>query len=112
MVLARLPFHVPTEPIFAARSELFEDSFGQYALPQAVLRFRQGIGRLIRGSDDRGAIVVLDRRISARAYGKAFLQSMPPCTELRVPVGAVPAEAARWVAGGRKANADDLPSSR
>ena len=97
VVLARLPFHVPTEPIFAARSELFEDSFGQYALPQAVLRFRQGIGRLIRGSDDRGAIVVLDKRVSSRVYGKAFLQSMPPCTEMRVPFGAVASEAARWV---------------
>ena len=100
VVLARLPFHVPTEPIFAARSELFEDSFGQYALPQAVLRFRQGIGRLIRGSDDRGAIVVLDRRITGRAYGRAFLQSMPPCTELRAPLSALPTEAARWVARG------------
>ena len=100
VVLARLPFHVPTEPIFAARSELFDDSFGQYALPQAVLRFRQGIGRLIRGSDDRGAIVVLDRRITGRAYGRAFLQSMPPCTALRTPLSALPAEAARWVARG------------
>ena len=100
VVLSRLPFHVPTEPIFAARSELFDDSFGQYALPQAVLRFRQGIGRLIRGSDDRGAIVLLDRRITGRAYGKAFLQSMPPCTEKRVPLSAVPSEAARWVARG------------
>ena len=100
VVLTRLPFHVPTEPIFAARAELFDDSFGQYALPQAVLRFRQGIGRLIRGSDDRGAIVVLDRRITGRAYGKAFLQSMPPCTELRAPLSAIPTEAARWVARG------------
>lgn len=100
VVLARLPFHVPTEPIFAARSELFDDSFGQYALPQAVLRFRQGIGRLIRGSDDRGAIVVLDRRITGRAYGRAFLQSMPPCTETRAPLSAIPSEAARWVARG------------
>ena len=100
VVLARLPFHVPTEPIFAARSELFDDSFGQYALPQAVLRFRQGIGRLIRGSDDRGAIVVLDRRVTGRAYGKAFLQSMPPCTEMRTPLSAIPVEAARWVARG------------
>ena len=100
VVLARLPFHVPTEPIFAARSELFDDSFGQYALPQAVLRFRQGIGRLIRGSDDRGAIVVLDRRVTGRAYGRAFLQSMPPCTESRVPLAAIPTEAARWVSRG------------
>ena len=97
VVLTRLPFHVPTEPIFAARSELFEDSFHQYALPQAVLRFRQGTGRLIRGSGDRGAIVVLDRRVGSRSYGKAFLQSLPPCTEARGPLGAVPAEAARWV---------------
>ena len=97
VVVARLPFHVPTEPVFAARSELYEDSFNQYAVPQAVLRFRQGVGRLIRGSGDRGAIVVLDQRVLSRSYGKIFLASMPPCTEKRVPLGAIPAEAAQWL---------------
>ena len=97
LVVSRIPFHVPTEPIFAARSEQYEDAFHQYALPQAVLRLRQGIGRLIRGSSDRGAIVLLDRRLTSMSYGRAFLGSLPPCTEKRVPLSAVPSEAARWV---------------
>ena len=101
LVLARIPFHVPTEPVFAARSAQFDNPFQQYALPQAVLRFRQGIGRLIRSSRDRGAIVVLDRRITARAYGKAFLDSIPPCTLKSGPLSAVPGSAAEWVGKGR-----------
>ena len=101
LVLARLPFHVPTEPIFAARSGQFEDSFHQYALPQAVLRFRQGIGRLIRRSQDRGTILVLDKRIIARSYGKAFLDSIPPCTVRTTPLSTVPGQAAEWAKSGR-----------
>ena len=96
LVLARLPFHVPTEPIFAARSDHYEDPFHQYALPQAVLRFRQGFGRLIRGSQDRGCIVTMDSRITSRAYGKAFLDSLPPCTVKQAPLGAIPEYAAEW----------------
>ena len=97
LVLARLPFQVPTAPIFAARSDQYEDSFHEYALPQAVLRFRQGIGRLIRSSEDRGSIVVLDNRIISRRYGKAFLDSIPPCTVKTVASGEIAEHAARWV---------------
>ena len=100
LVLARLPFHVPTEPIFAARSAGYQDPFHQYALPQAVLRFRQGIGRLIRSSQDKGAVVVLDRRITARPYGRAFLDSIPSYTVKRGPMSAIPAYAADWVGNG------------
>ena len=73
------PFSVPTDPVFSARSETYEDPFGQYALPQAVLKFRQGFGRLIRSSQDRGVVVVLDRRTTSRAYGATFVKSLPPC---------------------------------
>ena len=66
LVVARLPFNVPTEPIFAARSGQYEQPFMQYAVPQAVLRFRQGFGRLIRSKGDRGVAVVLDSRITSR----------------------------------------------
>ena len=97
LVLARLPFHVPTEPVFAARSAQVENPFQDYALPHAVLRFRQGIGRLIRSSRDRGAIVLLDKRIVARQYGKAFLDSIPPCTMKSGPLSAIPGQAADWV---------------
>ena len=100
LVLARLPFHVPTEPIFAARSAQYENPFHQYALPQAVLRFRQGVGRLIRGSQDKGAIVVLDKRIIARRYGKAFLESIPPCTVKQGPLSAIPGYVTEWVGDG------------
>ena len=97
LVLARLPFHVPTDPIFAARSDQYEDPFYQYALPQAILRFRQGIGRLIRSGRDRGTIVVLDTRIASRRYGKAFLDSMPPGTMKHVPLAAIPRHATDWI---------------
>ena len=97
LVLAKLPFNVPTEPIFAARAAQYEDSFNQYALPQTVLRFRQGFGRLIRGSEDTGSIIVLDRRILARSYGKVLLDSLPPCTVKSVPLASIPEIAADWV---------------
>ena len=103
VVIGRLPFHVPTEPIFAARSGQYEDAFHQYALPQAVLRLRQGVGRLIRSTRDRGAIVVLDNRIISRPYGRAFLQSMPPCEVKRGPLASIPAYAARWLGDGARA---------
>lgn len=80
LVLTRLPFDVPTEPVFAARSEEYEDAFKEYAVPQAVLRFRQGFGRLIRTASDRGVVAVLDRRLTARSYGSLFMRSLPECT--------------------------------
>jgi len=77
LVLVRLPFNVPTDPVFAARSETFDDSFSQYALPQAILRFKQGFGRLIRSRNDKGAMIVLDKRIKSKRYGTSFLNSLP-----------------------------------
>ena len=78
LIVARLPFTVPSEPVFQARSELYDNSFMQYAVPQAILRLRQGFGRLIRTKTDRGAVVILDRRVTASRYGSAFLHSLPP----------------------------------
>ena len=80
LILARLPFNVPTDPIFAARSEQYQNSFVEYALPQAVLRFRQGFGRLIRSSRDRGIVVIMDTRVLSKRYGPLFLDSLPSCT--------------------------------
>ncbi|MEO8456896.1 MAG: helicase C-terminal domain-containing protein [Chloroflexota bacterium] len=79
LVIARLPFAVPTDPVYAARSALYDDPFSQYALPQAVIRFKQGFGRLIRTRTDTGVFVVLDPRIVRKDYGTAFLQALPPC---------------------------------
>ena len=79
LVISKLPFPVPSDPVFAARSELLDDPFGHYAVPQSILRFKQGFGRLIRSADDRGVCVVLDRRIVTRRYGDAFVNSLPTC---------------------------------
>jgi DNA polymerase-3 subunit epsilon/ATP-dependent DNA helicase DinG len=98
LVVARLPFNVPTEPIFAARSGLYEQPFMQYAVPQAVLRFRQGFGRLIRNKDDRGVIVVLDSRLTSKPYGRSFLSSVPPATRLQGPLVEVMARVREWLA--------------
>ena len=85
LVIAKLPFSVPSDPVFTARAELFDDPFRDYALPQAVLRFKQGFGRLIRHRDDRGVVAVLDRRLSSKFYGRAFLNSLPACTLNKAP---------------------------
>jgi DNA polymerase III epsilon subunit family exonuclease len=81
LVIARLPFQVWTEPLFKARSELVESrgmsSFMNYSVPEAVLRFRQGFGRLIRSKTDRGIAVLADRRLVSKRYGRAFLASLP-----------------------------------
>jgi Rad3-related DNA helicase/DNA polymerase III epsilon subunit-like protein len=97
VVMARLPFPVPTEPVFAARSEQVRDAFGGYALPQAALRLKQGFGRLIRRASDRGAVVILDPRISTREYGRAFLEVLPAVTLYDGPVAGVARAVADWV---------------
>ena len=97
LVIARLPFSVPSDPIFAARSRTFDDSFGEYAVPEAVLRFRQGFGRLIRSYSDRGIVVVLDRRILSKSYGQSFLASLPGCTVHRGPLHELPSRAVGWL---------------
>lgn len=80
LAIARLPFSVPTDPIFAARSETFEQAFMEYSVPDAVLRFRQGFGRLIRTKSDRGVVVLFDKRVVSKRYGRMFIESLPDCT--------------------------------
>lgn len=86
VIIARLPFRVPTEPIIEARVEYLEsqglNSFMDYSLPVAVLKFKQGFGRLIRTKTDKGAVLVLDKRVISKFYGKFFLNSLPDCTRL------------------------------
>lgn len=101
LVVARLPFAVPSDPLFAARSEQFEEPFRQYAVPQAILRFKQGFGRLIRSQSDRGIFVVLDRRIASRSYGTMFLNSLPECTVQTGPVATVGVAAMEWLEQNR-----------
>ena len=99
LVIARLPFAVPTDPIIAARSEQFEDPFNQYSVPQSILRFKQGFGRLIRSKSDRGVAVVMDRRIATRSYGRLFQRSLPDCTVRQGLARALPREAVNWLRG-------------
>jgi DNA polymerase-3 subunit epsilon/ATP-dependent DNA helicase DinG len=99
LVIVKLPFDVPTDPIIAARAETFEDSFNQYNLPEAILKFRQGFGRLIRSRSDRGVVVILDRRLLSKRYGRMFLDSLPACTVRQGPLAQLPRDAARWIDG-------------
>jgi ATP-dependent DNA helicase DinG len=82
LIITKLPFKVPTEPLTAARIEAIErdggSSFYEYMLPHAALRLKQGFGRLIRARADHGAIVILDPRLLSRGYGRYFLESLPP----------------------------------
>jgi ATP-dependent DNA helicase DinG len=83
VILTRLPFSVPDEPLFEAKCERIKEKggepFRELQLPEAILKFRQGVGRLIRSREDRGQIAVLDGRILSRRYGKSFLQILPSC---------------------------------
>jgi DNA polymerase-3 subunit epsilon/ATP-dependent DNA helicase DinG len=97
LVIVKLPFDVPTDPIVAARAETFEDSFYQYSLPEAILRFRQGFGRLIRTQSDRGVFAILDRRILTKPYGRFFLDSLPACTLKAGTLVDLPRTAAKWL---------------
>ncbi|MCA1553050.1 MAG: exonuclease, partial [Chloroflexi bacterium] len=97
LVITRLPFAVPSDPIIAARSETFDDAFNEYMVPQAVLSFRQGFGRLIRSASDRGVVAMLDRRVLTKSYGKAFIASLPKCTERRGLTRDLPSAAVEWL---------------
>jgi predicted DnaQ family exonuclease/DinG family helicase len=97
VVLTKLPFDVPTDPLIAARSEMYEDSFQQYYLPEAILKFRQGFGRLIRTASDRGVVAILDRRVLTKQYGRLFLESLPQCTARQGPATNLAREAGKWL---------------
>ena len=93
VIIVKLPFTVPNDPVFVARAEAIEkrggSSFMELSVPEAVIKFRQGIGRLIRRSDDKGVVVVLDRRIYEKRYGQIFIASMPECKKLYEPLSEI-----------------------
>jgi ATP-dependent DNA helicase DinG len=83
VIITRLPFAVPDHPLIEAKLELIEeqggDPFSEYSLPEAILKLRQGVGRLIRTRSDHGIVVILDNRIVTKPYGRAFVQALPKC---------------------------------
>ena len=83
VIVDKLPFAVPTDPIVAARQRFIEDeggsSFFEYSVPQAIISLKQGLGRLIRSTTDRGVLAVLDPRLRTKSYGRLFLKSLPQC---------------------------------
>jgi DNA polymerase-3 subunit epsilon/ATP-dependent DNA helicase DinG len=95
VIIAKLPFPVPDDPLIQGRSERYDDPFREYQLPLAALRLRQGYGRLIRTKTDRGAVVLLDRRVILQDYGPTFLASLPAVRVHRIPsdgIGIIVAE--------------------
>ena len=105
VVIVKLPFDVPSDPIFAARRQSFENPFYDYAVPEAVLRFRQGFGRLIRSKSDYGVVVCLDKRLLTKAYGRFFLESLPRSTVQRDKITLLPQAAAGWIGRHQSASA-------
>jgi ATP-dependent DNA helicase DinG len=97
LILTRLPFAVPTDPVFSGRSETYRDSFNEYAVPDAILRFRQGFGRLIRTQTDRGVVAIFDSRINTKNYGANFLASLPECTVKHGTLEGLPPAALDWL---------------
>jgi ATP-dependent DNA helicase DinG len=83
VIIVKLPFSVPTHPVVQARTDYIEtrggNAFMEYSLPEAILRLKQGFGRLIRNKTDKGIVVILDSRVLNKTYGKMFLNSLPEC---------------------------------
>jgi Rad3-related DNA helicase len=100
VVIDKLPFPVPTDPLVRARSERLRDPFGEYILPVAIIRLRQGFGRLIRSASDRGAVVLCDPRLRTRQYGLGFLRALPPAPMAVTAFDRVPAMVDGFVNSG------------
>ena len=92
VIVCRLPFDRPNDPIQSARAEQYENAFVELSVPTAILKLRQGVGRLIRTSDDRGVIVLLDNRVATKRYGKRFRDALPPAPVDELPIQRIAAE--------------------
>jgi ATP-dependent DNA helicase DinG len=105
LLLAKLPFRVPSEPVTAAQCEAIEarggDSFREYMLPHAALRLKQGFGRLVRTAHDRGVVVLADPRVVTKGYGRDLLDGLPPARRLAGPWARLRAEVEAFYAERR-----------
>lgn len=100
VIVVRLPFSSPEEPVFKARAKHLKEqgcnSFNELSLPEAIMRFKQGFGRLIRSSQDKGAFIVLDRRITTKSYGKEFIKALPPIDVKKLQLPELLKELSNW----------------
>lgn len=104
LIIARLPFSPPDDPLQAVKARLLEEEgkkpFAEHALPEAILRFRQGFGRLIRTRNDRGVLVILDRRVTHAHYGKEFIKAIPEAQWKKVSAAQLHEEIEEWLPEG------------
>ena len=98
LVIHKIPFDVPSDPIYKVRSQMFNNGFMEYSVPRAVLKFRQGFGRLIRSTKDYGVMICLDDRLQKKDYGKMFLNALPSGVVIeRLPIAETPAKVKEWL---------------
>lgn len=113
LLIARIPFRVPTEPITAAQCEAIEaeggDAFGSYMIPHAALRLKQGFGRLIRTATDRGAVIICDPRVVTKGYGRRLMEGLPPATRIQGPWALLREEVAAFYRQGGEDAARERP---
>ena len=113
VAICRLPFPVPSDPVIDARSRLFGNAFEDYQVPLAILRFRQGFGRLVRNHRSKGSVVILDPRIRHPRYGMQFFRSLPKCDYAKADIENVGDLARQWLdtrpdAGGQAHDSEEL----
>ncbi|MCH1624716.1 ATP-dependent DNA helicase DinG [Fredinandcohnia quinoae] len=101
LIMVRLPFAPPNDPVFSTRAKMITeaggDPFHELSLPEAVIRFKQGVGRLIRSENDKGILFIMDRRITTTSYGKKFLSSLPTMTIFEQPLQSLLQEIDNWL---------------
>jgi DNA polymerase-3 subunit epsilon/ATP-dependent DNA helicase DinG len=98
LVIHKIPFDVPSDPVLKVRGQMFSNSFMEYSIPRAILRFRQGFGRMIRSVTDYGVMIVLDDRLLKKEYGQMFLQALPEGVTIeKMPLNEVPDRVHEWL---------------